>query len=102
LGVSRREGFEYVEVIHAASARHRGFGIGDTTPIPRLFLFALLPCLLAAQAQPAPQRTPAQAAAAVRENYTKFDYRIPMRDGVRLFTSVYVARILSLTKPGMI
>ena len=28
----------------------------------------------------------------VRENYTKFEYRIPMRDGVRLFTAVYVPR----------
>jgi putative CocE/NonD family hydrolase len=30
--------------------------------------------------------------AAVREHYTKFEYRIPMRDGVRLFTSVYVPK----------
>jgi putative CocE/NonD family hydrolase len=29
---------------------------------------------------------------AVRENYTKFEYRIPMRDDVRLFTSVYVPK----------
>jgi putative CocE/NonD family hydrolase len=28
----------------------------------------------------------------VRENYTKFEYRIPMRDGIRLFTSVYVPK----------
>ncbi|MDQ1473992.1 MAG: uncharacterized protein QOJ99_5472, partial [Bryobacterales bacterium] len=28
----------------------------------------------------------------VRENYTKLEYRIPMRDGVRLFTSVYVPK----------
>ena len=28
----------------------------------------------------------------VRENYTKFDYRIPMRDGVKLFTSVYIPK----------
>ena len=26
----------------------------------------------------------------VKEHYTKFEYRIPMRDGVRLFTAVYV------------
>ena len=26
----------------------------------------------------------------IRAHYTKFEYRIPMRDGVRLFTSVYV------------
>ncbi len=28
----------------------------------------------------------------VRANYTKFEYRIPMRDGVRLFTSVYIPK----------
>jgi len=39
-----------------------------------------------------PQRTPAQGAAAVRENYSKFEYRIPMRDGVKLFTSVYIPK----------
>ena len=27
-----------------------------------------------------------------RANYTKFEYRIPMRDGVKLFTSVYVPK----------
>ena len=29
-------------------------------------------------------------AAMIRAGYTKYEYRIPMRDGVRLFTSVYV------------
>ena len=28
----------------------------------------------------------------VRENYSKFEYRIPMRDGVKLFTSVYIPK----------
>jgi uncharacterized protein len=28
----------------------------------------------------------------VRENYTKFEYRIPMRDGIKLFTSVYIPK----------
>lgn len=28
----------------------------------------------------------------ISENYTKFEYRIPMRDGVRLFTAVYVPK----------
>ena len=26
----------------------------------------------------------------VKEHYTKYEYRIPMRDGVHLFTAVYV------------
>jgi uncharacterized protein len=30
--------------------------------------------------------------AEVRENYTKFEYRVPMRDGVKLFTSVYIPK----------
>ena len=28
----------------------------------------------------------------VKANYTKYEYRIPMRDGVRLFTAVYVPK----------
>jgi hypothetical protein len=28
----------------------------------------------------------------VREHYTKYEYQIPMRDGVRLFTVVYVPK----------
>ena len=41
---------------------------------------------------PLAPRTPAQATAAIRENYTKFEYRVPMRDGVKLFTSVYIPK----------
>jgi putative CocE/NonD family hydrolase len=35
---------------------------------------------------------PADRAAFIRANYTKFEYRIPMRDGIKLFTSVYVPK----------
>ena len=53
--------------------------------------------------RPAPGSTqPAQSGAAqsnqtlnavfVRENYSKYEYRIPMRDGAKLFTSVYVPK----------
>ncbi|MDB5128785.1 MAG: X-Pro dipeptidyl-peptidase, partial [Mucilaginibacter sp.] len=31
-------------------------------------------------------------AAYIKENYTKFEYQIPMRDGKKLFTSVYVPK----------
>jgi putative CocE/NonD family hydrolase len=34
----------------------------------------------------------AQGLEFVKANYTKFDYRIPMRDGKKLFTSVYVPK----------
>ncbi|WP_332876927.1 CocE/NonD family hydrolase [Massilia sp. S19_KUP03_FR1] len=35
----------------------------------------------------------------VREHYTKYEYQIPMRDGVRLFTVVYVPKDSSKTYP---
>jgi hypothetical protein len=35
----------------------------------------------------------------VREHYTKYEYRIPMRDGVRLFTVVYVPKDASKRYP---
>jgi hypothetical protein len=35
----------------------------------------------------------------VKENYTKFEYQIPMRDGVKLFTSVYVPKDTAHTYP---
>ncbi len=59
-----------------------------------LLLLALSPLL----AQRTPIREiPSQAVTGVgvsyiRENYTKFDYRIPMRDGIKLFTSVYIPK----------
>jgi putative CocE/NonD family hydrolase len=33
-----------------------------------------------------------ERAAAIRANYSKFEYRIAMRDGIKLFTSVYVPK----------
>jgi hypothetical protein len=38
----------------------------------------------------------------VQDHYTKFDYRIPMRDGVRLFTSVYVPKDTSVSYPFLV
>ncbi len=40
-----------------------------------------------------------QEADYIRQHYTKYEYRIPMRDGVRLFTSVYVPRDKSQQYP---
>jgi len=37
----------------------------------------------------------------IRANYTKYEYRIAMRDGVKLFTSVYVPKDTSQTWPIM-
>lgn len=41
----------------------------------------------------------AQGLEYVKSHYTKYEYRIPMRDGVKLFTSVYVPKDTSTTYP---
>ncbi len=41
----------------------------------------------------------AQGLDTVKANYTKYEYRIPMRDGVRLFTAVYVPKDKSQSYP---
>jgi uncharacterized protein len=66
-------------------------------------LFTLLIAApLAAQPAPAtPPATPNAGLEYVRSHYTKFDYRIPMRDGVKLFTSVYVPKDSSKPYPIM-
>ena len=51
-----------------------------------LLLAAVLPVRAAAQ------EAESGLAAQVKAGYTKFEYRIPMRDGTRLFTAVYVPK----------
>ena len=41
-------------------------------------------------------------ARAIREHYTKYEHRIPMRDGAKLFTVVYVPKDVSRTYPLML
>src|SRR6202790_5770807 len=62
-----------------------------------LVLFvATLTANLAAQSKPdAPEYD-------VKEHYTKYEYRIPMRDGVHLFTSIYVPKDSSHSYPFLI
>ncbi len=48
------------------------------------------------QAQP---KSDEQTAFSIKEHYTKYEYKIPMRDGKLLFTSVYVPKDLSKTYP---
>ena len=60
-------------------------------------LLLLVPCVLNGQGRGAGAATAAQAPQQsgrdfVRENYTKFEYRVAMRDGAKLFTSVYVPK----------
>ncbi|MCH8275738.1 MAG: CocE/NonD family hydrolase [Armatimonadetes bacterium] len=44
----------------------------------------------------------AQTRFSVRDNYTKHEYSIPMRDGVKLFTAVYVPKETSESYPIML
>ncbi len=53
----------------------------------RALAVAFLPLLLLA-----PVNLPAQGVAEVKANYTKYEFRIPMRDGAKLFTSVYIPK----------
>jgi hypothetical protein len=53
------------------------------------FLAAPFPCVAAGGPVPDPK---ADALAEIKAHYTKYEYRIPMRDGKRLFTAVYVPK----------
>src|ERR1035441_991506 len=85
-----------------ASARQTGrspvvYHESHRSAMRNLAVFLILaPCLLTAQGRGAPAAAPAAAGIVgrdfVRENYSKFEYRIPVRDGVKLFTSVYVPK----------
>jgi len=69
----------------------------------RLFTVFFIACSLFAQA---PASNPADVAQKqfeyTKAHYTKYDYRIPMRDGIRLFTSVYVPKDTSQKYPILI
>lgn len=71
----------------------------------RFKLSALLCILLLSLNLPGSARAAADVAEksdskpSVREMYTKYEYQIPMRDGVRLFTVVYVPKDTSKTYP---
>src|SRR5262245_43864720 len=49
-----------------------------------------------------PAQNPAQKEDAVRANYTKHEFLIPMRDGVRLFTVVYTPKDASRPYPFLL
>jgi len=61
--------------------------------------FLLGPVLLA---QPPNAELRRQQLEYTRAHYTKYDYRIPMRDGVKLFTSVYVPKDTAQPYPIML
>ena len=65
----------------------------EYTVIPRCYAWATLIalCLAAtAVAQTDREKEAKERAEYIRANYAKFEYRIPMRDGIKLFTSVYI------------
>lgn len=66
-------------------------------------LSALAPALLFAQpAAPPKPLAGAELKEHIRANYTKYEYLIPMRDGVKLFTAVYVPKDDARTYPLML
>ena len=62
-------------------------------------VLALAACLCAAASLRAADARPAATNAWLVEHYTKFEYRIPMRDGVRLFTRVLAPKDVSQAWP---
>ena len=60
------------------------------------FVWGLFVALLATMV---PSVVHAQGLEYVKAHFTKFEYRVPMRDGKRLFTSVYVPKDDSQTYP---
>jgi putative CocE/NonD family hydrolase len=60
-------------------------------------VWGILMCGAMAGAQEAPKEPPKEDY--VKSHYTKYEYRIPMRDGKRLFTSVYVPKDTSQPYP---
>ena len=59
--------------------------------------------LVLAAAACQPRHVAAQGTEYVKAHYTKYEYRIPMRDGKRLFTAVYVPkdRVAALPDPAV-
>jgi len=64
-----------------------------------LSLAVALPLLPTASARAQRNDDDEKRAERIRSGYTKFEYRIPMRDGVELFTSVYLPNDRSKTYP---
>jgi putative CocE/NonD family hydrolase len=71
---------------------------------PGLLPFVLLLLLvnLVSGANAAAQNKTETPGSGIKEHYTKYEYRIPMRDGVHLFTSVYLPKDSSRAYPFLI
>ncbi|NNE35847.1 MAG: CocE/NonD family hydrolase, partial [Rhodothermales bacterium] len=64
------------------------------------FLQSITGALLLLLMSPVPAN--GQEAFGVRANYTKYEHLVPMRDGVRLFTTIYVPKDQSEVYPFLI
>ncbi len=69
--------------------------------IPLSLAFLTPTAILAQPATPRPL-TGGEPRDYIRSHYTKYEYRIPMRDGAKLFTAVYVPKDDSRTYPIML
>ncbi len=80
------------------------FDSGRPKPLTALALqpLAALALLFIFAAAARAQTPPPQGVDAVRARYTKYEYRVPMRDGVRLFTAVYVPKDASQKYPFLL
>src|SRR5690349_14924935 len=67
--------------------------------LPPLCLLAALVSLPRSKAQSNKEPEVVVNQAYLREHYTKFEYNIPMRDGVKLFAAVYAPKDQSTTYP---
>jgi putative CocE/NonD family hydrolase len=67
-----------------------------------LLLVLVLPVKLASSANAAAPGSAETPEFSVKQHYTKYEYRIPMRDGVHLFTSIYVPKDTSQAYPFLI
>jgi putative CocE/NonD family hydrolase len=70
-------------------------------PLSKVVLAVVLFCLMTALTR---AQTPAaqQTADKVRASYTKYEYLVPMRDGVKLFTAIYLPKDRSQKYPFLI
>ena len=66
---------------------------------PRALLVLVVLAAVPVRWSSAQSRTEAPGEAEVRARYTKYEYRIPMRDGIKLFTAVYVPKDTSQAYP---
>lgn len=62
------------------------FASARLRPLPSIALLLLLAATIS------PQHALAQGLEYIKANYTKYEHKIPMRDGKRLFTAVYVPK----------